>query len=84
MTQDSYLDLYHQAFPNDRLFTKALVYTIGLIETVQTIWLVHDAFLVFGYGFGDPLELTKMHSEWLLIPVVSGVGRYLGDWAIRC
>jgi hypothetical protein len=79
MTQDSYLDLYHQAFPNDRLFTKALVYTIGLIETVQTIWLVHDAFLVFGYGFSDPLELTKMHSEWLLIPVVSGVGRYFPD-----
>lgn len=70
----SLLDLYYLAFPKDRQFTKYLVYSIYVVELGQTVLITHDAFLVFGYGFGDIKVLTDMHSNWLTVPVMSGAG----------
>jgi hypothetical protein len=70
-------DLYYQAFPNDRRFTKCLVYTVYMIELVQTIIMARDAFTIFGYGFGDLAALTGVHLEWFAICILSGIGTLL-------
>ncbi|KAJ7473454.1 hypothetical protein FB451DRAFT_292572 [Mycena latifolia] len=73
------LYLYYQAFPNDRLFNKCLVYTVYVIEFVQTILLTHDVFMVFGYGFGNFSALTKIYFDWLTVPVMSGLVAFIGQ-----
>ncbi len=70
------LDLYYLAFPKDRKFTKRLVYGIYIIEFVQTMFFTHDAFAMFGYGFGDIETLTRMYFGWLTVPIMSGIGAY--------
>ncbi|KAK0494013.1 hypothetical protein EDD18DRAFT_1402957, partial [Armillaria luteobubalina] len=73
------LYLYYLAFPKDRKFTKHLVYGIYIIEFVQTMLFTHDAFAVFGYGFGDIEALTRMHFNWLTIPIMSAVVAFAGQ-----
>ncbi|KAJ7042355.1 hypothetical protein C8F04DRAFT_896189, partial [Mycena alexandri] len=69
----SHLDLYYQAFPNDRVFTKGLVYTVYCISLIQVIFATIDAFNTFGYGFGDPSALTTTKFAWLVAPVFGGI-----------
>ncbi|KAJ7336884.1 hypothetical protein DFH08DRAFT_784177 [Mycena albidolilacea] len=71
--------LYYEAFPNDRRSNKCLVYGIYLLELVQTILLTHDAFMNFGYGFGNVKALTSMHFYWLTVPVMSAVVAFTGQ-----
>ncbi|KAK0474411.1 hypothetical protein IW261DRAFT_1568771 [Armillaria novae-zelandiae] len=67
------LYLYYLAFPKDRKFIKYLVYGIYIIEFVQTVLFTHDAFAIFGYGFGDIDALTGMHFNWLTIPIMGAL-----------
>ncbi|KAK0226656.1 hypothetical protein IW262DRAFT_1267118, partial [Armillaria fumosa] len=71
--------LYYLAFPKDRKFTKYLVYGIYAVEFGQTMLITYDAFLVFGYGFGDMKVLTGMHSHWLTVLVTSAAVAYVGQ-----
>ncbi|KAK0222463.1 hypothetical protein EDD85DRAFT_1028251 [Armillaria nabsnona] len=73
------LYLYYLAFPKDRRFTKYLVYGIYIVEFVQTMLVTHDAFSMFGYGFGDIEALTDMHFDWLTVPIMSGVVACVGQ-----
>ncbi|KAJ7463944.1 hypothetical protein FB451DRAFT_1491974 [Mycena latifolia] len=73
------LYLYYQAFPNDRLGTKCLVYIVYTIELVETILLTHDAFQTFGYGFGDISAPSKINLGWLDLPVTSGLVGFIGQ-----
>ncbi|PBK61345.1 hypothetical protein ARMSODRAFT_1025857 [Armillaria solidipes] len=73
------LYLYYLAFPNDRKFIKCLVYGIYIVEFVQTMLITHDAFAVFGYGFGDIENLTGMHFSWLTGPIMSAVAAFVGQ-----
>ncbi|KAJ6503137.1 hypothetical protein DFH09DRAFT_1201808, partial [Mycena vulgaris] len=66
--------LYYQAFPNDRLATKCLVYIVFTIDVVQTILITHDAFATFEYGFGDFSAVTKLRLDWVTIPIIGGLG----------
>ncbi|KAJ7731354.1 hypothetical protein B0H16DRAFT_203023 [Mycena metata] len=67
------LYLYYQAFPNDRVFTKGLVYTVYCLSLVSVILSTIDAFSTFGYGFGDPSALNTAHFAWLVGPVFTGM-----------
>ncbi|KAK0207628.1 hypothetical protein IW262DRAFT_521611 [Armillaria fumosa] len=78
-TLSAQLYLYYLAFPNDRKFTKYLVYGIYVLELVQTILVTHDAFRVFGYGFGDIVALTEVHFNWLTVPIMSAVVAFVGQ-----
>ncbi|KAF9015911.1 hypothetical protein BDZ89DRAFT_1166045 [Hymenopellis radicata] len=71
--------IYYEAFPKDRLFTKCLVYGTYTLELVQTILVAHDAFAVFGSGFGDLQALTDVHLFWFSVPVMSGVVAFVGQ-----
>ncbi len=55
-------------------FVKYLVYGIYVVEFGQTMLVAHDAFEVFGYGFGDMDALTRMNFFWLIGPIMSAVG----------
>ncbi|PBK67137.1 hypothetical protein ARMSODRAFT_320239 [Armillaria solidipes] len=72
------LYLYYLAFPNDRRFTKYLVYGIYVIEFVQTMFVSHDAFATFGYSFGDMDALARLNFSWLTVPVMSAVVSCVG------
>ncbi|TFK33875.1 hypothetical protein BDQ12DRAFT_690534 [Crucibulum laeve] len=69
--------LYYIAFPNDRLYTKALVYGTYTLETLQSILIAHDAFKTFGQGFGNFDVLNSIQFLWLTIPVIGGIATCL-------
>ncbi|SJK98181.1 uncharacterized protein ARMOST_01442 [Armillaria ostoyae] len=73
------LYLYYLAFPKDRTFTKSLVYGIYIVEFAQTMLVTHDAFAMFGYGFGDIETLTDMHFNWLTVPIMSAAAACVGQ-----
>ncbi|KAK0196106.1 hypothetical protein F5146DRAFT_951861 [Armillaria mellea] len=73
------LYLYYLAFPNDRKFTKYLVYGTYIVEFAQTILVSHDIFAVFGYGFGDLEAVTEMRFNSLTVPVMSGAAACVGQ-----
>ncbi|KAK0225148.1 hypothetical protein EDD85DRAFT_958886 [Armillaria nabsnona] len=73
------LYLYYLAFPNDRRFTKCLVYGIYSIEFVQMVLVTHDAFEIFGYGFGDIDAITEIHFDWLTGPIISSIASFVGQ-----
>ncbi|KAF7377109.1 hypothetical protein MSAN_00129900 [Mycena sanguinolenta] len=73
------LYLYYQAFPNDVLFNKCLVYTLCAIELVQTPLMTYDAFSAFAYGFGDLSALTSLGLEWVALPIMSGLVSLIGQ-----
>ncbi|KAK0226566.1 hypothetical protein IW262DRAFT_1294738 [Armillaria fumosa] len=73
----SRLDLYYLAFPNDKKFTKYLVYGVYVVELAQTILASHDAFGLFGYDFGNFEALTEIRLNWLTIPIMSASCNYL-------
>ncbi|KAK0241167.1 hypothetical protein EDD85DRAFT_1020027 [Armillaria nabsnona] len=73
------LYLYYLAFPKDRNFTKYLVYGLYVVEFVQTILVTHDAFAVFGYGFGDLEALIDVHFGWLVSPIMGAAAAFVGQ-----
>ncbi|KAK0492554.1 hypothetical protein EDD18DRAFT_1465387 [Armillaria luteobubalina] len=73
------LYLYYLAFPKDRPFVKSLVYGVYIIELVQTILVAHDAFAVFGYGFGDLEAITEMHFNSLTLPFMIAIAAFVGQ-----
>ncbi|KAJ7258546.1 hypothetical protein C8J57DRAFT_1720691 [Mycena rebaudengoi] len=75
----AFADLYFEAFPNDRLFNKYLVYGIYIVELAQTIFVTYDAFTNFGSGFGNFEALTNMHFHWLTVPLMSGLVAFVGQ-----
>ena len=74
MTMYRMLDIYYLSFPHDRLPAKFLVYGLFTLEIIQTIIITHDAFAIFGFGFGNALTLDEAHLLWFGVPTMSGVG----------
>ncbi|KAK0236501.1 hypothetical protein EDD85DRAFT_1024777 [Armillaria nabsnona] len=50
------------SFPNDSRLLKYLVYGIYVIESVQTIFVAHDTFAMFGLNY-----------NWITVPITSAV-----------
>ncbi|KAK0486831.1 hypothetical protein EDD18DRAFT_1466758 [Armillaria luteobubalina] len=73
------LYLYYLAFPMDRRIVKSLVYGVYIVELVQAILVAHDAFAVFGHGFGDLDALTNVHFNWLVDPIMGGIAAAVGQ-----
>ncbi|KAJ6580145.1 hypothetical protein DFH09DRAFT_1360715 [Mycena vulgaris] len=71
--------LYYEAFPNDKLIAKCLVYILFTIDVAQTILITHDAFATFGYGFGDVSAVTKLSLSWITSPIVGGLVAFIGQ-----
>ncbi|KAF7360006.1 hypothetical protein MVEN_00728000 [Mycena venus] len=71
------LYLYYQAFPNDRLLTKCLVYSVYCIQLVDIVMSVCDAFEIFGYGFGDFAALGPIRLAWFTSPVITALVSFI-------
>lgn len=65
--------MYYLAFPKDRAAIKALVYTIFLISTAETIILVDGSYRMIGTGWGDDDVFLKRQAIWFM-PVTASVG----------
>ena len=63
--------------------SKALVYTMFILELVQTILFTSSAFKMFATGFGNAAVLDRIDLLWFSIPVMSGLGEYQ-HWASMC
>ncbi|KAK7052951.1 hypothetical protein VNI00_004271 [Paramarasmius palmivorus] len=66
-------DAYWISFPEDRRIPQALVYTIYVLETAQTISLTCDAFQQFVFGFSDPASINNSQNSWLNACIVDGI-----------
>ncbi|KAJ7486295.1 hypothetical protein B0H11DRAFT_2015532 [Mycena galericulata] len=73
------LFLYYQAFPNDQLVNKCLVYSVYVLEFIQTMLVTYAAFETFGYRFGDLSALGDVRFEWFSVPVMSGLVAFIGQ-----
>ncbi|CAA7268392.1 unnamed protein product [Cyclocybe aegerita] len=70
---------YYLAFPKDRTFTKALVYTVLVLEVTQTAITSHDVFVALASHFGSSSALDGIHVHWLSIPVAGGLTGGIGQ-----
>ncbi|TFK74302.1 hypothetical protein BDN72DRAFT_80880 [Pluteus cervinus] len=64
---------YYQAFPKDRRFIKCLVYTIFLLESLQTIILFRDCFVVFTEGLVDPSLVNSTRFGLFDVAILDGI-----------
>ena len=49
------------------------VYGLFIFECIQVGLATHDAYAVYGAGWGDVMALDSTHLLWLSIPVMSGM-----------
>jgi hypothetical protein len=68
------IDIYWTAFPSDQWHTKALVYTLFILDTLQSILLARDGFATFAAGFGDLAQLDNVGLVWFSVPVLAALG----------
>lgn len=69
-------DIYWTAFPSDQWHTKALVYTLFVLDSLQSILLARDGFSIFAEGFGNVKRLNEIGDVWFTIPVLAALGQY--------
>jgi hypothetical protein len=70
-------DLYYEAFPNDVLSNKSLVYTIYILNLGMTILYFQRAFATFGFGFSNISALTTDRVGGIILPILGGLGAYI-------
>ncbi|KDR66299.1 hypothetical protein GALMADRAFT_81066, partial [Galerina marginata CBS 339.88] len=77
--------LFHIAFPKDPLRNKIFVYSVFVLEIVQTVILTEIAFHVFGDGYGDLAVFDRVGLAWFSIPFISGLVAFIaqGFYAFR-
>ncbi|KAJ8087684.1 hypothetical protein PM082_006519 [Marasmius tenuissimus] len=69
--------IYYTAFPNDRLSFRALVYTVFIIDTIQTVMITYDVFQAFAYGYGDLDKLGRIGLFWFDLCFCDGIIAFL-------
>jgi hypothetical protein len=67
-------DLYHTCFPNDRPWTRRLVYSVLFFDTLQTGFAIHNAWKLLGSGWGDQQLLLNPEWSWGSVPLFTGIG----------
>ncbi|KAJ7240660.1 hypothetical protein B0H12DRAFT_1237275 [Mycena haematopus] len=64
---------YYQAFPKDRTSTKAIVYTLFILETAQTGMMTYFAYTIFGSGYGNLEVFDKSALEWFPVCILGSI-----------
>ncbi|KAJ7474299.1 hypothetical protein FB451DRAFT_1248520 [Mycena latifolia] len=65
--------IFHNSFPKERAWLKALVYTIYLLDVAQTAISSHFAFRILCGGWGDPAALSNLPWSSAAIPIFTGI-----------
>ena len=72
-----YVDMYYLAFPTDPKRNKCFVYSVFILEVMQTIMFTHTAFRIFGEGYGNLEIFHSIDLAWFSVPILTGIGRAL-------
>lgn len=73
ITQKTPPVLYYIAFPNDSLHLKIVVWTVYILELVETIMIASTLYQQFVYGFLDIRSLDRISNNWFAVPVLGGI-----------
>ncbi|KDR73747.1 hypothetical protein GALMADRAFT_19137, partial [Galerina marginata CBS 339.88] len=65
--------LYAVAFPKDHIRLKTIVYTITMLETIQTIMTTASLFNSYVYGFLSLENVDQVNTYWFSVPILSGI-----------
>jgi len=65
--------IYWTAFPSDQWHTKLLVYTLFVLDTLQSILLARDGFSIFAEGFGNLERLNEIGLVWFTVPILAAL-----------
>ncbi|KDR84620.1 hypothetical protein GALMADRAFT_133875 [Galerina marginata CBS 339.88] len=71
--------LYYLAFPKDPARNKAFVYSVFILEILQTLIVSVSAFRVFASGYGDFNVYNEVDLAWLDVPVISGIVAFIAE-----
>ncbi|KDR76716.1 hypothetical protein GALMADRAFT_139610 [Galerina marginata CBS 339.88] len=71
--------LYNIAFPRDYTRNKVMVYSVYVLEVVQTGFMTASAYSVFGTGYGNFSVFDKVQLAWFSVPVISGVVAFIAQ-----
>ncbi|KAH8988327.1 hypothetical protein EDB92DRAFT_1948013 [Lactarius akahatsu] len=66
-------DVYSYNFPGDRTLLKLLVYSIFLVETLQTALTGADLYYWFVSGFGNMDHLSSPHLSAIDVPIIASI-----------
>ena len=69
-------DMYYLAFPTDPTRNKLFVYSVFILEVMQTILITRSAFYVFGRGYGNFAYFNHVQLAWFTIHVITGIGKF--------
>ncbi len=70
------LDLYFVSFPKDYCVLKVMVLLQLLLETIQTVTLIHDVVNHFTIAYtGGASSLNTVETLWISIPLMIGLSR---------
>ncbi|KAG7097847.1 hypothetical protein E1B28_005162 [Marasmius oreades] len=65
--------IYYNAFPNDRILVKAIVYGVYLVDTLQLFMITYEAFQSFVFGFGNPGSFEAINLLWFDCCIIDGL-----------
>jgi len=65
--------MYYLAFPTDPRRNKFFVYSIFLLEIIQTVIITMSAFHVFAEGYGNFAFFNDIDLAWFSVPTLSGI-----------
>ncbi|KAL4253741.1 hypothetical protein ABKN59_002994 [Abortiporus biennis] len=71
--------IYHTVFPNDRLGLKAIVYSVYIIDLIQTFMNTQQVFKNLIYDFGSPSSFRAFSISWLSLTVLGGLVSYIAQ-----
>ncbi|KAH9035704.1 hypothetical protein EDB84DRAFT_1561133 [Lactarius hengduanensis] len=66
-------DVYSYNFPGDRTLVKLLVYSVFLVETLQTALTGADLYYWFVSGFGNMGHLTAPYESPFDVPIIGAI-----------
>ncbi|KAH8810275.1 hypothetical protein DL96DRAFT_1716978 [Flagelloscypha sp. PMI_526] len=65
--------IYYMAFGKDKLWTKAIVYIVFILEVVQTLMKCVDRFLIDVESYTNPSVITDNKTSWFCIPILTAL-----------
>ncbi|KAF8157242.1 hypothetical protein B0H34DRAFT_712896 [Crassisporium funariophilum] len=71
--------VYYLACPDDPLRNKIVIYSVYLLEVVQTTVISQAAFHNFAAGFGDMGKLNEFGLLWFGVPILSGIVAFIAQ-----
>ncbi|CAG7850922.1 SubName: Full=Uncharacterized protein {ECO:0000313/EMBL:CCA72022.1} [Serendipita indica DSM 11827] len=76
---------YRTAFRDDKAWNRRLVLTIVILDTLQTGFSLHNAWMALGSGWGREDEILHPEWTWGSVPLFTGIVSFLvqGFYAFR-